>query len=204
MPNYRFPEVLETDRLILEVPTKESAVKAYNLIDSCRDYLSEFLDWVNSDYTLDISVNSFVRNAEAFKRGNFFCYFIKTKTSDDIIGYISLTIKQNGVVSAGFWLGDKYQKQGYLQESLQKLIGFSFKETIIERINIQTDIDNYKSQKVAEKAGFVFDGLIYSFRLDRNGNAVDMYNYTLLKNPKKMEHLKSLEKQLKQLFKVGD
>jgi RimJ/RimL family protein N-acetyltransferase len=204
MSNYPFPEILETNRLKLEIPTKESATKAYYLIDSCRDYLVEFLDWANSNYTLDVCVNSFLRNAESFKRGNFFCYFITNKKTNEIIGYISLMIKQNGVVSVGFWLGEQYQKQGYLQEALQALIDFSFKETIIERINIQTDITNYKSQKLAEKAGFVFDSLIYSFRLDSKGNSVDMYNYTLLKDTEKMTKLKLVEKQLKQLFKVGE
>lgn len=201
MSKYDFPEILETSRFILEASSEKHAERAYNLIDSCRDYLGEFIEWAY-DFSLDNAMKSYSQKAESFAKKQAFDYSIIDKQTNKFLGSISLIIKQNGVVSVGFWLDETEQGRGVISESLNMLIDFSFNNTTIEKILLQANIDNIKSQKVAEKAGFVFEGLFYTYRLNIYGESVDMYNYAILKDKEKMNKLKSIQQQLKQIYKV--
>ena len=53
MSKYNFPETFITDRFILEAVTPFHAEEAYEVIDRCRGYLSEWLPWLSDDYTQD-------------------------------------------------------------------------------------------------------------------------------------------------------
>ena len=200
MSKYNFPETFITDRFILEAVTPFHAEEAYEVIDRCRGYIGEFLEWCTTDYSLEDIEKFYETQHEQFLEEESFDYVIIDKETDAIIGSVGFVMKHNGVASVGYWLDQDQQGKGVMAEAVETLIDFAFNESKIEKIILQTEVENIKSQKVAEKAGFAFEGLFYTYRVNMHGNALDMYNFALLKDETKMQKLKELEPKLKEIY----
>lgn len=55
----------------------------------------------------------------------------------------------------GYWIAERFQGQGIMTKALEKVVAIGFQELGLHRLNLLTDVDNQKSQRVAQKAGFV-------------------------------------------------
>ena len=200
MSKYNFPETFITDRFILEAVTPFHAEEAYEVIDRCRGYLSEWLPWLSDDYTQDNTESFYEIQQQNFEDEDAFHFMIIDKESDAVIGSIGIDIKDNFAGAIGYWLDQDQQGKGIIAECIQTLIEFSLEEANLIRLDIYTELENIKSQKVAEKAGFVFEGMRYSQMVDMRSDIIDAVRYTLLADKTKMQKLKELEPKLKEVY----
>ncbi len=110
---------------------------------------------------------------------------IELKSEKQLIGVIGLTKVDKFEKKAGFgyWLGEKYWKQGYITEALIALIEFAFKKLKLNRLDIEAYVDNVGSNRVIEKVGFKYEGLRRKFirsKADRKFH--DCKTYGMLKD----------------------
>lgn len=59
----------------------------------------------------------------------------------------------------GYTINPAYWGNGYAVEACKKIMEWGFKVLNLKRIECTSFIDNYKSQRVCEKLGFVFEGI---------------------------------------------
>jgi len=80
----------------------------------------------------------------------------------------------------GWGLNPKFQKQGYAFEAVKCLINHIFDDLKMNRISIVIWDGNNASKKLAEKLGFIQEGIERKARI-KNDEYIDLYCYGLLK-----------------------
>lgn len=164
-----FPNYIKSTRLYLKALGIDDAEKIFNLVDSQRDYIGEYLDWVEYVKTLDDEIKYVKTQIEAANNLLSFDWCIYKNDTNEFIGYIGtdpVTIDlynnnkwidwNNGIISFAYFLKKEASGNGYMTEILGTLrdiaISLGFK-----RVEIHSEPENIKSQKVAERCGFVHD-----------------------------------------------
>jgi RimJ/RimL family protein N-acetyltransferase len=89
-----------------------------------------------------------------------YSFGIELKSEKKIIGGIGLhkVKKDHGIADVGYWLGQRYWKQGYGSEGLKALIDFAFNKLKLRRLGAGVFVGNPSSGKLLEKYGFKHEG----------------------------------------------
>jgi len=79
----------------------------------------------------------------------------------NLIGQISLGGVIFGALRAGhigYWIDRNYINRGYMTQAVELVTDFAFNSLILHRIEINLRPENIASRRVAEKAGYIFEG----------------------------------------------
>lgn len=153
------------ERLVLRKPelTFEFAEKMFNAIDENRDHILPWLDWAMTTVTkIPEDDYNFAKEAdEDWDLGKRFEYSILDKRTGEFLG--GLGVMQRGrsndkYFEIGYWLAKSACGKGYMQEAV-KLIEKEFFVLGVERLMIKNDVENINSKRVAERLGYVFEGV---------------------------------------------
>ncbi|MSS74146.1 N-acetyltransferase [Candidatus Pacearchaeota archaeon] len=173
-----------TKRLILrdlkKTDAKDIQINANNL------NVSRFLAVVPFPYTLK-NADSFIKHCITESKNKprvNYALGIELNNEKRIIGMISITKidKFNGTATMGYWIGEKYWRNGYGSESLKAIIEFFFKKLKLRRIDISAASENEASNSLIKKMGFIYEGLrIKNSRAKSTGELHDINSYGMLK-----------------------
>ena len=85
------------------------------------------------------------------------------------MGMISaLNINENAKsMEIGYWISSRFCGKGYMQEAVS-LLEKEFFEQGINRIVIKTDILNVKSANVAQRCGYILEGVLRQESFSKN------------------------------------
>jgi ribosomal-protein-serine acetyltransferase len=154
----------------------------FNTIISQREYLGKWLPFV--EYTKKIEdtknfVDSVVNAPE-----DRFEYVFTIRNQNEFIGLIGLksTDKANKKTEIGYWLSEKYQKQGIMTKSVSKLCDFAFNELGMNRIQIKCAVGNDPSKNIPKRLNFKFEGIERDGELLTGNVYTDLEVYSKLKN----------------------
>ncbi len=89
-----------------------------------------------------------------FNNKSHFVFTIATKADDLLIGEISINIRECESAEIGYWLGEPYWGQGYMSESIAKIVDFGFERLNLTSIYATVDKNNPNSIHVLVKQGF--------------------------------------------------
>lgn len=73
------------------------------------------------------------------------------------LGGIVLGAYRGGYI--GYWIDQRFSGRGYITRAVVALTEFAFSELKLHRIEINLRPENAASQKVAEKAGYLYEGM---------------------------------------------
>lgn len=179
MNNFFFNVYIEND-LYLVYPEVRMAKELFELIDSDRDHLRQFMDFVDNvaDYT---SQEDYIRMKLGGAAKQTDALFFITN-GDKIIGgtdfhRIDWFSKQAEI---GYWIHSNYENKGIISKTVKKLCEYAFFCLELNRLTIVVDVDNVSSNKVALKNGFTFVGTQKEDRVV-HGKLRDINYYYLLK-----------------------
>lgn len=173
-----FP-VLETDRLILRQVTNDDAGSLLKYL-SDKDVmkyvgLAPFISIENS--LEEISwYQSIFENKTGIRWG------ITVKDQGEVIGscgFLNLVTKHHRS-EIGIELSKEYWRKGIASEAFEAVIEYGFKEMNLQRIEALIEPANIPSQKLAERHGFIREGLLRNYEFTC-GKFDDLYMYSLLK-----------------------
>lgn len=174
---------IEVDKEIKLTQLELSDAKdIFETIDSQREYLGRWLPFValtreisNSEQFVDSVVNAPEGRAEyvfAIKKNNQFVGLIGFKDTDRL----------NRKAEIGYWLSEKFQKQGIITKSVEKLCEFAFEEMGINRIQIKCAVGNKLSSNIPKRLGFKLEGVERQGELLTGGVYTDLEIYSKLKS----------------------
>ena len=173
---------LVTKRLILRplaFKDMEDIVENLNNIS-----VSRYLSIVPYPYTLK-DAKVFIKITKKSRH-----YFgIVLKSSGKVIGIVALMNVDSYVKNAdiGYWLGEKYWRQGFSTEALKAIVKYSFRKLNLVRLQAGVAVENKASLKVLKKTGFKKEGLMRkSLRTKSTGKWHDAYEFGLLKSDIKL------------------
>jgi ribosomal-protein-serine acetyltransferase len=151
-------------------------------IDTQREYLGKWLPFV--EFTREVSdterfVNSVINAPE-----NRFEYVFAIRVSGIFAGLIGFkdTDRLNKKTEIGYWLSERFQKQGIVTNSVEKLCDFAFNKLKMNRVQIKCAVDNKPSSTIPKKLGFKLEGIERQGELLSGGFFTDLEVYSKLKS----------------------
>jgi len=151
---------LSTRRLVLRMPETrdiESLIANINNINVAR-YLSK----VPHPYTKKDArwfISNCAKKARKKPRTDY-NFGIELKQEGRVIGGIGIhdINTENGSCEIGYWLGEKYWRQGITYEAAQRVIGFAFRDLKMRRVEVKAFVENDASNGLIKKLGFSYEG----------------------------------------------
>ena len=119
--------------------------------------------------------------------GNAAPLFLERREDGALLGAITLDNIRRGPAQAatlGYWIGERFARQGYMREAIAGLVHFSFTTLDISRIEAACLPENEASRGVLEKAGFKYEGVAQSY-LQINGRWRNHVLYASLRNDRR-------------------
>jgi len=171
-------EIIVDKDILLRVVEPKDAAPIFNTIDNERDYLKEWLPFVEE--THDISyTKTFIEHTIAADSSDL-TFTISYK--NQFVGIIGMkdTDMGNRKTEIGYWLSEKFQHKGIVTRSCRALTEYAFNEINLHRIQLKAATQNFKSQAVAERLGFILEGIERDGELHSYG-FVDLKVFSLLK-----------------------
>ncbi|MHB9861313.1 GNAT family N-acetyltransferase [Streptomyces sp. YIM S03343] len=80
----------------------------------------------------------------------------------DLAGMIGLTRHSLDTAEIGFWATKEHRGHGYTAEAVTAVTRWAFTALSLDRIEWRAEVGNRPSRKVAENAGFTFEGTLRS------------------------------------------
>ncbi len=122
-----------------------------------------FIPEINQQATNSTELPSFLQmvrslNHEA-RSGRSFSFIIWH--NKNLVGQISLGGVIYGAMRSGhigYWIDRNYANRGFTTQAVNLLTEFAFKKAMLHRVEINLRPENGASKRVAEKAGYVFEG----------------------------------------------
>ena len=173
-----FPKSIDCGDFRLEkiIPSFDNARKIFEIVDSQREFLSEFLDWVDvSNCPEDMYMH--MHKVSQNDNGSYYIIY-----NGDIVGSagVDISSKKNKIAEIAYWLSRDYNRRGIMTRAVHALEKFAFENMGVNRIEILMDVKNVRSAAVAKRCGYVCEGIrrqSYMFR----GELRDVFTYSKLK-----------------------
>ncbi len=149
---------VETDRLVLFPYTKENLALFNNDLASFEGTYGVAYRGEELDYLLAGFLRKLEREiADDPENYLFFTEFlIVLRENSHVIGSIDFKyVPRDGVTEVGYGMNPSYTGHGYMTEALTAFLGFG-KSLGIRTVRADTRKDNFKSQNVLKRCGFVF------------------------------------------------
>ncbi|MEV8513735.1 GNAT family N-acetyltransferase [Dactylosporangium sp. NPDC051484] len=110
-------------------------------------------------------------------------FALQPRAGGRLVGHVSLFNADWTARSAEmhYWTAPWARGLGYAAESAAEVARWALTEIRFERIHLQADTLNAASRRVAEAAGFRFEGVLRSLAPTRAGTRADMAVYSLIR-----------------------
>jgi RimJ/RimL family protein N-acetyltransferase len=178
---------LETERLIIEVPSEADAPSLFDLVGGeDRMEVTAGLIWDGPDEISDTI--GFIRLSQTDRFGDSGFHWALHDRSGELsgsegtaIGMISARPSQQpGRGDVGYWIGKPYWGKGLMKEALTTVLDLSFGE--LDHVKMEAEIftTNARSMRLVESVGMQREGTLRSSRYKRGG-WVDSHIYGILR-----------------------
>ena len=176
---------LINDNLLLRLPEDRDAEAMLALFENGRNYFTYWSDWPKRMQTVSDCQTLIQRHRRAFAEEKEIPAAMIYQ--GQFVGISSLEIQERYVVKKGelsYWLGEPFQGKGIVTQSCRALLAYAFTDLGLNRLvlrfkHVSADNENSGSRRVAERLGFVQEGVQRQGGVAR-GQFMDMLVYSLL------------------------
>jgi ribosomal-protein-serine acetyltransferase len=168
------------DGVILRQISRNDTEELTALIDRNRSYLREWLPWLDSSTGIQDTARFISRSMEQADDENGLTFGIVCE------GALAGVIGQHYVDSLnrrtelGYWLGAAHQGRGIVTRSTARLTDYAFGKQDCNRVILHCAVGNIKSRAIAERLGFVQEGILREAEWLYD-HYVDLVVYSMLK-----------------------
>lgn len=148
------------DQVALKLLDNIYADQLFELTDSCRPYLKEWLPWLDGTKSVEDTLAFIEMTKKQFSINNGLQTGIWYKGNmAGVIGFHGINWAHKST-SIGYWLGERFQGNGITTKSCKAFINYAFKELNLNRVEIRCAEKNLKSRAIPERLGFNHEGMI--------------------------------------------
>jgi RimJ/RimL family protein N-acetyltransferase/nitrite reductase/ring-hydroxylating ferredoxin subunit len=151
------------------------------IVAACQDLeIQRWVPIIPVPYTEADARGFILMTLQAWHDGSGYEFAITDATTDQYVGSIGLHLGANPRRHAiGYLVAPQVRGRGYATRALRLLARWGFRELGIERLALWTLIGNARSQGVAEKAGFRYEGIARNWETDREDKPIDAVMYSM-------------------------
>jgi len=155
------------------------------LYEAARESVDEvfpWLPWCHPGYSMG-EAEEWVRSRAALRAEGIEYDFVMVDDGGRFLGACGLNQinRPNRFANLGYWVRTSASGRGVAAEAVRQVARFAFSETDLVRLEIVCAIGNTRSQRAAERAGAVREGILKN-RLILRGQPVDAVMYALLRD----------------------
>jgi ribosomal-protein-serine acetyltransferase len=147
------------ENLELRVRRVEEAAESFAVIDKNREYLREYLPWVDGTQSVeDIrkTIEGWQKKFEEKSNIVLGIYFDNKYVGN--MGLHDIRAYNNNSAEIGYWLAEDEQGKGIMTDCVRDLTDYGFNVLDLNRIYIECAVSNKKSRAIPERLGFVHKG----------------------------------------------
>jgi RimJ/RimL family protein N-acetyltransferase len=174
--------VLETDRLVLQRFSRRDATTLDDAIRASLPDLNQWLPWARMDYNTG-DTGAFLRESMlAWRDDRAWDYSIRAKEDTGRhVGNVSFwTVSKLGkIMEIGYWVRSDETGKGVCTEAVDRILEEAFGALGYHKAVLRIAVGNDASDRVAQKLGFIREGVLREELLIR-GNWVDHSHWSLL------------------------
>ena len=157
---------------------------AHVLWEAARESAGEvhrWLPWCHPEYSVADAQEWIRSRAPLVAEGREYAFAI-VGTEGRFLGGCGLNQinRIHGFANLGYWVRTSATRHGVATEAVRQVADFAFGNTDLVRLEIVCAVGNDASQRVAERAGAVREGVLRS-RLLLHGQSVDAVMYSLVR-----------------------
>jgi len=144
----------------LRLHQESYAQEYFDLIDQNRQYLREWLPWLDFETSVDDTreyIKSTLKqfgNNEGFQTGIWYRGQIVGS-----IGYHPIDWN-NRKVEIGYWIGRSFQGKGLVTKACKTMITYAFDVYGLNKVEIHCATENRRSRSIPERLGFKQEGVL--------------------------------------------
>ena len=145
--------------LDLHLVGKADAVELFTVVDSNRDYLRQWLPWLDATNSINDETAFILNSLEEYENREGVFYTIRLNGS--IIGTISLNWIdwENKGAGVGYWLSEDQTGNGYVTKSCIRLMEHCFDDLNLHRFVLEAAVENIPSCEIADRIGMRLEGV---------------------------------------------
>jgi RimJ/RimL family protein N-acetyltransferase len=149
-----------------------------------EEEIASWLDQIPQPYTEDDARFYVAATREGWRSGTELAFAIADAASGEVLGSIGIRHLggvDEGTAEIGYWVKRDARGRGVATRALRLASRWALRDAGIERLQLRADTDNVPSQRVAERAGFVREGVLRASRFNpRRNRRADFAIYSLL------------------------
>ena len=143
----------------LRILEARHAAEFLEFVQANKDFLSEWLGWGETVKTLEDAQKFIQRGVTRYAEDGL--PWVGIWLENQMAGGI-LFFPRDRFVNAteiGYWLGQNATGRGLMTKAVRAMLGLVFDELRINRLALHADVDNKPSRALAERLGFVLEGI---------------------------------------------
>ncbi len=141
------------DNLTLKSLSRADAESLFSLVDGNREYLGNFLPWVNQTTSTEDSLE-FIKKTED-ERAQGLGYGFGMYVEGALAGHISLMNLEEGKrPEIGYWIAEDVSGKGITSKAAKTIGDFGFNNLGIKEIIIKAEPNNIASNSIAKRLGY--------------------------------------------------
>jgi len=122
------------------------------------------------------------RAANAWREGSWAVFRIADRATDRVVGGVNLRFAENQIAEVSFFLRGSARGRGWATRAVLLVSRWAFDDLGIERVELRAHPENKASRRVAERAGFVFEGTERASRSWPDGSRFDSLLFSLIRS----------------------
>lgn len=146
--------------LALRMIAPEDAEKVFALTDASREYLKEWLPWL--DFTKELAdTNAYIEGCIKGHEANSSLSLV-ILFKNEIVGIAGFNgiNPSNKIGTIGYWLSEGAQGHGIMTKTVKALLQYAFETLKLHKVEIRVAEANHKSRAIPERLGFMQEGTI--------------------------------------------
>ena len=155
------------------------------VLEACQDPLISRFIGVPLPYTEEVARQFVARRRADWDSDDERSFAITDAVSDEVLGSIARHGPWGHRAQFGYWLAPWARGRGVATRALRLITDWTLESTDVIRLDLYTHPDNDASGRVAERAGFVREGVRRAWDLDREGNPCDAIFYVLVRGDRR-------------------
>lgn len=168
------------DDLYLRLARTQDAEALFQIIDTQRPYLREWLPFIDMSTSTSVTELYLQSMTAVGNSRDLLFVMVYREEAAGLIGFKEID-SYNKKLEIGYWLSEKLQGKGIVRRSCETLIRYAFEKMEMNRIQIKVGVGNSKSSRIPQKLKFSLEGIQREAEY-LNGRFHDLEMYSLLKH----------------------
>lgn len=166
--------------LRLRDPLLSDAEELFRLVDANREHLGRWLPWVSHVRTVD-DEHAWIKSrlAAGASDAELPLLILENGKIVGTVGVLGLG-SPGRAGEIGYWLARSAEGRGVMTRAVRAALKYCFDARSMNRIQIRAAVDNVRSRAVAERLGFVLEGVQRQAVRASDGRFEDLAVYSLL------------------------